>query len=219
MTLCLAGAVAAGFFGIAYFQQHPELASVVNANPETVFMELTKILFNPWIAGVVLAAILAAIMSTLSCQLLVCSSTLTEDFYKSFLRKNASQKELVWVGRLMVLMIALLAIYMAGNPDSKVLGLVAYAWAGFGAAFGPLIILSLFWKRMTLNGALAGMVVGAVMVILWKNVWGDTGVYEIIPGFICSMLAIIVVSLMGKAPSAEVTAKFEEADRIYKESI
>ena len=147
MTLCLGGAVAAGFFGIAYFQQHPELAAVVNANPETVFMELTKILFNPWIAGVVLAAILAAVMSTLSCQLLVCSSTLTEDFYKSFLRKNASQKELVWVGRLMVLLIALLAIWMAGNPESKVLGLVAYAWAGFGAAFGPLIILSLFWKH------------------------------------------------------------------------
>lgn len=219
MTLCLGGAVAAGFFGIAYFQQHPELAGIVTANPETVFMELTKILFNPWVAGIVLAAILAAIMSTLSCQLLVCSSTLTEDFYKSFLRKNASQKELVWVGRIMLLMIALLAIYMAGNPDSKVLGLVAYAWAGFGAAFGPLIIMSLFWKRMTLNGALAGMVVGAVMVILWKNLWGDTGVYEIIPGFICSLIAIIIVSLMGKAPSAEVTEKFEEADRIYKESI
>ena len=219
MTLCLGGAVAAGFFGIAYFQQHPELAGVVSANPETVFMELTKILFNPWVAGIVLAAILAAIMSTLSCQLLVCSSTLTEDFYKSFLRKSASQTELVWVGRIMVLLISILAIYMAGNPDSKVLGLVAYAWAGFGAAFGSLIILSLFWKRMTLNGALAGMVVGAVMVILWKNVWGDTGVYEIIPGFICSLIAIVVVSLMGKAPSNEITDKFEEADRIYKESI
>lgn len=175
MILCLGGAVAAGFFGIAYFEHNPQLASVVNTNPETVFMELTKILFNPWIAGIVLAAILAAVMSTLSCQLLVCSSTLTEDFYKSFIRKNASQKELVWIGRLMVLLIAILAIVLASNPESKVLGLVAYAWAGFGAAFGPLIILSLFWRRMTLNGALAGMIVGAVMVILWKNVWGDTG--------------------------------------------
>ncbi|QIZ61105.1 sodium/proline symporter PutP [Acinetobacter indicus] len=217
MILCLGGAVAAGFFGIAYFQQHPELAGVVNANPETVFMELTKILFNPWVAGIVLAAILAAVMSTLSCQLLVCSSTLTEDFYKSFLRKSASQKELVWVGRLMVLLIALLAIWMAGNPESKVLGLVAYAWAGFGAAFGPLIILSLFWKRMTLNGALAGMIVGAVMVILWKNVWGDTGIYEIIPGFVCSFIAIIVVSLLGKAPSSSITERFDEADRLYKQ--
>ncbi|MDN5511967.1 sodium/proline symporter PutP [Acinetobacter sp.] len=218
MTLCLGGAVAAGFFGIAYFQQHPELAGAVTANPETVFMELTKILFNPWVAGIVLAAILAAVMSTLSCQLLVCSSTLTEDFYKSFLRKNATQTELVWIGRLMVLMIALLAIWMAGNPESKVLGLVAYAWAGFGAAFGPLIILSLFWRRMTLNGALAGMLVGAIMVVLWKNLFGDTGVYEIIPGFICSMFAIVVVSLMGKAPSEEVTARFDEGQRLYNES-
>jgi sodium/proline symporter len=216
MTFCLGGAVAAGFFGIAYFQQHPELAGAVTANPETVFMELTKVLFNPWIAGIVLAAILAAVMSTLSCQLLVCSSTLTEDFYKSFLRKNASQKELVWIGRLMVLLIALLAIWMAGNPESKVLGLVAYAWAGFGAAFGPLIILSLFWKRMTLNGALAGMITGAVIVIAWKNLFGYTGIYEIIPGFIGSLIAIIVVSLSGKAPGKDVTERFEEADRLYK---
>lgn len=218
MILCLGGTVAAGFFGIAYFQQHPELASVVNANPETVFMELTKILFNPWIAGIVLAAILAAVMSTLSCQLLVCSSTLTEDFYKSFLRKNASQKELVWIGRLMVLLIAMLAIWMAGNPESKVLGLVSYAWAGFGAAFGPLIILSLFWRRMTLNGALAGMIVGAIMVIVWKNFFSATELYEIVPGFICSLIAIVVVSLLGKVPSEEITTRFDEGDRLYKDA-
>jgi sodium/proline symporter len=218
MILCLGGAVAAGFFGIAYFQQHPELASVVNANPETVFIELTKILFNPWIAGIVLAAILAAVMSTLSCQLLVCSSTLTEDFYKSFLRKNASQKELVWIGRLMVLLIAMLAIWMAGNPESKVLGLVSYAWAGFGAAFGPLIILSLFWRRMTLNGALAGMIVGAIMVIVWKNFFSATELYEIVPGFLCSLIAIVVVSLLGKVPSEEITTRFDEGDRLYKDA-
>lgn len=216
MILCLGGAVAAGYVGIAYFQQNPQFANIVNANPETVFMELTKVLFNPWIAGIVLAAILAAVMSTLSCQLLVCSSTLTEDFYKSFIRKTASQKELVWVGRLMVLLIALLAIVLASNPESKVLGLVAYAWAGFGAAFGPLIILSLFWKRMTLNGALAGMIIGAVTVIVWKNIWADTGIYEIIPGFICSLIAIIVVSLLGKQPNSDVTDRFDEADRLYK---
>lgn len=219
MILCLAGAVAAGFFGIAYFEHNPHLATVVNANPETVFMELTKILFNPWIAGIILAAILAAVMSTLSCQLLVCSSTLTEDFYKSLLRKNASQKELVWVGRLMVLLIAILAIWLAGNPESKVLGLVSYAWAGFGAAFGPLIILSLFWKRMTFNAALVGMILGAVVVILWKNLFADTGLYEIIPGFIASFIAIIVVSLCGKAPTEDITARFDEADRLYKDAL
>lgn len=219
MILCLGGAVAAGFIGIAYFQQHPELAAVVNANPETVFMELTKILFNPWIAGIVLAAILAAVMSTLSCQLLVCSSTLTEDFYKTFIRKTATQKELVWIGRLMVLLIAILAIWLAGNPESKVLGLVAYAWAGFGAAFGPLIILSLFWKRMTLNGALVGMILGAVIVILWKNFFADTGLYEIVPGFICSFIAIIVVSLMDKEPSQDIKDRFNEADTLYNDAM
>lgn len=219
MILCLGGAVAAGFIGIAYFQQHPELAAVVNANPETVFMELTKILFNPWIAGIVLAAILAAVMSTLSCQLLVCSSTLTEDFYKTFIHKSASQKELVWIGRLMVLLIALLAIWLASNPESKVLGLVAYAWAGFGAAFGPLIILSLFWKRMTLNGALVGMVLGAAVVILWKNLYSATGLYEIVPGFICSFIAIIVVSLLDKAPSKDIEDRFDEADKLYTDAM
>ena len=219
MILCLGGAVAVGYLGIAYFSIHPEHAAIVTANPETVFMELTKILFNPWITGVVLAAILAAVMSTLSCQLLVCSSALTEDLYKSFLRKNASQKELVWVGRFMVLAIAVLAIGLASNPDSKVLGLVAYAWAGFGAAFGPLIILSLFWKRMTLNGAIAGIIVGAVTVIVWKNTMASTGLYEIIPGFIFSFISIIVVSLLEKAPPPEVIQRFEQADELYKKEM
>ena len=219
MILCLSGAVAVGYLGIAYFNIHPEHAAIVTANPETVFMELTKILFNPWITGIILAAILAAVMSTLSCQLLVCSSALTEDLYKAFLRKNASQKELVWVGRFMVLAIAVLAIVLASNPDSKVLGLVAYAWAGFGAAFGPLIILSLFWKRMTLNGAIAGIIVGAVTVIVWKNTMASTGLYEIIPGFIFSFISIIVVSLLEKAPPAEVIQRFEQADELYKKEM
>ncbi len=219
MILCLGGAVAVGYLGIAYFSAHPELSAVVNANPETVFMELTKILFNPWIAGIILAAILAAVMSTLSCQLLVCSSTLTEDLYKAFLRKNASQKELVWIGRLMVLVVAVLAILIALNPESKVLGLVAYAWAGFGAAFGPLVILSLFWKRMTLNSAIVGMIVGAATVILWKNSFADTGIYEIIPGFIFSFISIIIVSLLGKAPSQAVTDRFDQANALYEKEM
>ncbi|EZQ12482.1 sodium/proline symporter PutP [Acinetobacter sp. Ver3] len=216
MILCLGGAVAVGYFGIAYFDTFPQLSAAVNANPETVFMELTKILFNPWVAGVILAAILAAVMSTLSCQLLVCSTTLTEDLYKAFIRKSASQTELVWVGRLMVLIVAIMAIFLAMNPNSKVLGLVAYAWAGFGAAFGPLIILSLFWKRMTINGALAGMIVGAVTVIVWKNTMADTGVYEIIPGFILSWVSIMVVSLLGRPPAQDVTDRFDEAQQKYE---
>ncbi|MCR1826028.1 MULTISPECIES: sodium/proline symporter PutP [Ectopseudomonas] len=215
MILTLAGAVAVGFFGIAYFAAHPEVAGPVAENPERVFIELAKLLFNPWIAGILLSAILAAVMSTLSCQLLVCSSALTEDFYKAFLRKGASQTELVWVGRAMVLLVALIAIALAANPENRVLGLVSYAWAGFGAAFGPVVILSLVWKGMTRNGALAGMLVGAATVIVWKN-WIGLGLYEIIPGFILATLAIVIFSRIGKAPSQSMLNRFDQAESEYK---
>jgi len=165
-------------------------------------------LFNPWIAGVLLSAILAAIMSTLSCQLLVCSSALTEDFYKGMLRQHAGQTELVWVGRLTVLLVSALAIALARNPDSRVLGLVSYAWAGFGSAFGPLVVLSLYWPRMTRNGALAGMVVGALTVIGWKQL--DTGLYEMVPGVLFAALAIVAVSLADRAPSLAMRAVFDK---------
>lgn len=217
MILCLGGAVAAGFFGIAYFGSHPELAGPVSQNGERVFIELTKILFNPWIAGIVLSGILAAVMSTLSCQLLVSSSALTEDFYKAFLRKDASQRELVWVGRLMVLLIALVAIGIAYNPDSKVLGLVAYAWAGFGASFGPVVILSVMWKGMTRNGALAGMITGAVTVVVWKEFIG-LGLYEIIPGFILATLAILIFSRVGQGPSQSMLESFAKAEKEYQDA-
>jgi len=218
MVLCLGGAVAVGFFGIAYFSAHPEVAGAVTENPERVFIELAKILFNPWVAGVLLSAILAAVMSTLSCQLLVCSSALTEDFYKSFLRKNASQVELVWVGRAMVLLVAIVAIAIAANPESKVLGLVSYAWAGFGAAFGPVVLISLTWKNMTRNGALAGMLVGALTVILWKNFLNDLGLYEIIPGFIFASIAILVFSKIGQGPTPTMLARFEKAEQEYQDA-
>lgn len=214
MILCLLGACAVGFFGIAYFSRHPELAGAVNDNSERIFIELTQLLFNPWIAGILLSAILAAVMSTLSCQLLVCSSAITEDLYKAFLRKDASQKELVWVGRVMVLLVALIAIALAANPDNRVLGLVSYAWAGFGAAFGPVILLSLTWSRMTRNGALAGMITGAVTVMFWDQLAGF-GLYEIIPGFFFALLAIIIVSLCGKMPSRTIKQRFIQADTIY----
>jgi len=214
MILCLAGAVAVGFFGIAYFTNNPTLAASVNQNSERVFIELTQILFNPWIAGILLSAILAAVMSTLSCQLLVCSSAITEDLYKAFFRQNASQRELVWVGRMMVLVVALVAIALAANPENRVLGLVSYAWAGFGAAFGPVVLFSVMWSRMTRNGALAGMIIGAVTVIVWKQ-FAWFGLYEIIPGFIFASLGIVVVSLMGKAPSTSMLSRFEKADQVY----
>ncbi|GAB3743554.1 sodium/proline symporter PutP [Lysobacter olei] len=216
MVLCLAGAIAVGFFGIAHYAAHPEAAGPVTQNPERVFITLSEQLFNPWIAGVLLSAILAAVMSTLSCQLLVCSSAITEDFYRGFLRPQAGQRELVWVGRAAVLAVALLAIAIARNPDSRVLGLVSYAWAGFGAAFGPVVILSLVWQRMTRNGALAGMVAGALTVILWKQT--GSAMYEIVPGFIVATLAIVVVSLLDKAPPHEVQVTHQQVRASLREN-
>ena len=213
MILCLAGAIAVGFFGIAYFSQHPDQAGPVTKNSERIFIELSSLLFNPWIAGILLSAILAAIMSTLSCQLLVCSSALTEDFYKGMINKKASQTELVWVGRAMVLIIAIIAIVLAKNPESKVLGLVSYAWAGFGAAFGPVVLFSLGWKQMTRNGALAGMLVGAVTVLIWKQ-FAWFGLYELVPGFVFASAAIYGVSKLGAAPS---TSMQEQFDAVRKE--
>lgn len=215
MVLCLFGAMAVGFFGNAYFAAHPDQIGQVKDNSERIFIQLATLLFNPWVAGVLLSAILAAIMSTLSCQLLVCSSALTEDFYKGFLRPNASQRELVWFGRTMVLAVALLAIWIARDPESRVLGLVSYAWAGFGAAFGPVVLFSLFWGRMTRNGALAGMLAGAVTVIGWEWLGAASKVsgsglediapllqlYSMVPGVVIASIAIVVVSRFGRPPS------------------
>ena len=215
MVLCLLGSVCVGLFGIAYYAANPAQAGPVTADAERVFIALSQQLFNPWVAGVLLSAILAAIMSTLSCQLLVCSSALTEDFYRGFVRPHAGQKELVWFGRAMVLAVALLAIWIARDPDSRVLGLVAYAWAGFGAAFGPVVLFSLAWGRMTRDGALAGVVVGAATVVLWKHT--GSALYEIVPGFVAASIAIVVVSLLGRAPPEEVQATHREVRRTLKD--
>ena len=222
MVLCLGGAIGIGFFAIPYFFANPNIAGTVNNEPEQVFIELAKLLFNPWIAGILLSAILAAVMSTLSAQLLISSSSITEDFYKGFIRPNASEKELVWLGRIMVLVIAALAIWIAQDENSKVLKLVEFAWAGFGSAFGPVVLFSLFWKRMTSSGAMAGMLVGAVTVFAWKEVIpADTDwfkVYEMIPGFAFGSIAIIVVSLLSSKPEQNVLDTFDKAEKAYKEA-
>lgn len=216
MILCLIGAMSAGFFGIAYFTEHPEHAAGVNANNEWVFIELAKVLFNPWLAGIVLSAILAAIMSTLSCQLLVCSSAITEDLYKVFIRPKASHKELIWVGRLMVLLVAVISILIARDPNSKVLSLVDYAWSGFGAAFGPVVLLSVTWKRITLQGALAGVIVGALTVLIWQQFrW--FGLSTIIPGFVLATIAVVLMSLRTK-PSEKMLKRFDQAEAEFNQS-
>ncbi|RBP88477.1 sodium/proline symporter [Cytobacillus firmus] len=211
MVLSLFGALFVGFAGIAYFADAPL------ANSETVFIMFSQVLFNPWVAGFLLAAILSAIMSTVDSQLLVSSSALAQDFYKSIFRRNASKKEEMIVGRIAVLGIAIIAIFLGYNPESKVLELVSYAWAGFGAAFGPVIILSLFWKRMTRNGALAGIIVGAVTVIVWAQLTGGLfDLYELAPGFLFAGLAVIIVSLLDKAPSKEVQDQYNQYKSVLK---
>ena len=164
---------------------------------EKVFIQLATTHLHPVLAGLCLSGILAAIMSTASAQLLVASSAFAQDFYKGLFRRDPGRAELLWVGRGAVLGIALLAYLLALNPENKVLDLVAWAWAGFGAAFGPAIVLSLYWPRMTRNGALAGMLVGGLTVILWKQ--GSGGIfalYEMVPGVVLSATAIWIVSAL-----------------------
>ena len=198
MGVALIGAVCVGIAGRALVERD----GLTVSDPETIFIVLANTLFHPLITGFLLAALLAAIMSTISSQLLVASSSLTEDFYRLFLRKEATEREAVNVGRICVLLVALLAIFIAQDRDAQVLGLVSNAWAGFGAAFGPLIILSLTWKRMTGAGAVAGLVTGAVVVASWialgwnAEFMGGPGVYEIIPGFVAAWVAIWAVSLV-----------------------
>lgn len=214
MSLCMIGAVTIGYFGISYFEKFPENGAAVRADRELVFIELIQYLFNPWVVGILLSAILAAVMSTLSAQLLMSSSTLTQDFYKAYFRKEASEKELVWTGRLAVLLIAIIAIFIAYNPDSRVLDLVSHAWAGFGAAFGPAILFTLFWKRTTGFSVLIGIIVGALTVVIWPLVFGPA-LYEIIPGFAFSALAIFLISKNAKHLQQHDFDKFHKADEIY----
>jgi SSS family solute:Na+ symporter/sodium/proline symporter len=197
MLVAVVGAMATGFTGIAYIHQ----TGTKLDDAETIFILLSQVLFHPLIAGFLLAAILAAVMSTISSQLLVTSSSLTEDIYKALLNKKAKDKELVMVGRISVALVSLAAIYLAYDRNSSILDLVSNAWAGFGAAFGPVVLLSLNWKKMTQQGALAGMLTGAITVLIWiyapLTLYGEslnTWAYEIIPGFIISTCSIIIVS-------------------------
>jgi SSS family solute:Na+ symporter len=211
IVTCLFGAMATGFVGIAFIHQ----AQVSLNDPEAIFILLSQLLFHPFITGFLLAAVLAAIMSTVSSQLLVTSSSLTEDIYKAFLNKQATEHQLVFISRVSVVLVAMLAIYLAHNRDSSILQLVSHAWAGFGAAFGPMILLSLYWPRMTSAGALAGIVVGAGTVLVWIyapiSIAGQSLseiIYAMVPGFLLSTLAIVLFSRLTNAPSAQINAAF-----------
>jgi sodium/proline symporter len=212
VVISLSMAVLVGLVGRVY------LGDVLTGNKaETVFMTMSNKFYHPFLAGIITSGILGAIMSTSDSQLLVASSSVTTDFYKTLIHKDATATELVMVSRIMIIIVALLSLLLALDPNSMILNIVSYAWAGFGAAFGPLVIFSLYWKRMTTNGAMAGIIVGGVTVLVWKNFLAFTNIYEIIPGFLLSALAIYVVSLMDKPPAAEIVAKFEEAERLFKQ--
>ena len=211
MIFSVGGAMFTGFIGLAYYSKQ----GLNLSDPETIFIELSEILFHPLITGFLLAALLAAVMSTISSQLLVTASSLTEDVYKTFFRRSATDKELMFISRISVLVVSVISVIIAFDKNGTILSLVGYAWAGFGAAFGPVILLSLYWKRMNRWGALAGIIGGAVTVIIWANVPVLVNtLYEIIPGFIVSMAAIWIVSLLTPEPSEKLQREFDQ----YKQS-
>lgn len=213
VVLALIGAVSTGIIGAAYFQQNPEAAL---SDPEAVFLVLGQILFHPFIAGLMLAAVLAAIMSTVSSQLLVTSSALIEDIYKVVFKKDVGDKTYVNLGRFAVLIVALISIFFAWEKNDTILSLVAFAWAGFGASFGPVILLSLYWKKFTSAGALWAMIVGAITVFTWGNSPLSDYLYEIVPGFVFAMIVAVIVSILTYKHDPEVETEFEEAARLAK---
>lgn len=222
MFFTVIGAMMVGLFGLAYLQEYDQ-ATMVQFDEskelaETIFIYLARVLFHPLIGGFLLSAILAAVMSTISSQLLVTSSSMTEDIFRTFFKKSATPKVMLIVSRVSVLVVAVIAVLLSLSPKESILSLVGNAWAGFGAAFGPVILLSLLWKRTTAMGALSGMVVGGLTVLLWIYIpHGLKEVYEIIPGFILSFLTIILVSKMGSPVSKNIESDFDKVDQIYKD--
>ena len=214
MTFSIIGAMVTGLFGYAYFTQQ----AIELNNPENVFIQLSRDLFPGFITGLLLAALLAAIMSTISTQLLVSSSAATNDFYQRFMKRTPSDKELMLVGRIMVLAVALLAIALSFGAQKSILTLVGYAWAGFGSAFGPVVLFSLLWRRMNKAGALASMLTGSIVVIAWILVklyvkdlpFYISEMYEMLPAFLASTIALVVVSLATAEPSEAVYYEFDE---------
>ncbi|WP_193103675.1 sodium/proline symporter PutP [Brachybacterium sp. FME24] len=217
MIICVIGAVFTALAGLAYFQQNSDAILSDSTNGESVFLDLSQLLFHPIIAGVLLAAVLAAIMSTISSQLIVSSSALVEDLIGGVGIK-LSDKASLWGGRIGVLVVSVIALILALNPESSVLGLVAFAWAGFGSAFGPIVLLSLFWRRLTAAGAGAGMVAGAAVAFVWGQftpdvslgLFGEQHLYEIIPGFLVCLVLAVAVSLVTPQPPAVAMREFDD---------
>jgi sodium/proline symporter len=208
-VIILAFAAVIGIIGRAV----PDVASSISANNELIFINMVRRYFPAVLSGVLLSAVLAASMSTADSQLLAASSAFASDVYKPVFRKNkASDKEMLWAGRMVVLAISVIAVLIASNPDANsIMGLVSNAWGVFGAAFGPAIMLSLFWKRFNFAGAIAGILVGAAVDIAWLVFLAGTGIYEILPGALAGLIAAVIVALLTKKPSADVEALYDKA--------
>ena len=217
MFISIIGAVFIAIIGTAFFGQNPDLAITDTSKYESVFLDMARILFHPLIGGLILTAVLAAIMSTISSQLLVSSTSLIEDIFKIVKKKHPSQDVMINLSRTAVIVVSVVAGLLAVNPNNSILDLVGFAWAGFGSAFGPAVLFMLYWKRLNVQGTLAGMIAGAVVC----GVWGNTGlkdvVYEMVPGVIAATIITYVVTIMTKPPSEEVVAGFEHAVAREKE--
>lgn len=212
--ITLGAAVLVGVFGYIFLHSEGNEALLAEftalGDAEKIFMFLSGKLLPGLIAGIVLAAILAAIMSTADSQLLVTASSVSNDMFKLF-KKDAKEKTLMWISRGTVIAIAVIAYFIALDPTSSVMGLVSYAWAGLGAAFGPAMLLSLFWKRMTMSGAVAGIITGGVSVVLWETFLNGTGIYSLLPAFFIALVAVVIVSLCTKVDKDKVDDLFARA--------
>lgn len=220
IVIALAAAVMIGIVGRAYFMaEYPgEVLGGDGFNPEHVFLMLAGDMFIPIVAGLLYAAIMAAVMSTADSQLLVASSSITNDVLGKSKRFNFSDDQLMWISRGVVVAVAVFALVLALFGGDNIMGLVSYAWAGFGAAFGPLMVLSLYWKRMNLYGAISSMLVGFATVIIWNTFLSSTGIYELLPGFVFALIVGVAVSLVTPAPSQEIVDEFDAA-QVYDEPI
>jgi len=210
VAISLAGAVIIGMVGIGMF----EALDIAQKEHEKVFIYMIREMMGPWLGGIMLAAVLSAIMSTIDSQLLVSSSALTEDFYRKLVKRKAGEREIMAIGRVCVVVISVIALVMAMDPRDSILGIVAYAWGGFGAAFGPLVLFALFSQRTTWRSALLGMVIGTVVLVLWKHsVWGGM-MYEIVPGFFANTLTILIVDSIFPQRDPNVLAQYRESSQI-----
>lgn len=216
--ISLAAAVYIGLMGRAMFPVHESLST--SSGAENIFIIMSQTLFHPVVAGIVMAGILAATISSSDSYLLIASSAFSKNLYEGVFKKGASDKQVMWVSRIILMVIALIGIAIAWDENSVIFKVVSFAWAGFGATFGPIMLFSLFWKRTTRAGAIAGMLTGGVMVFVWNLLLRPLGglwdIYELFPAFVLSCIAIVVVSLLTKAPDKAITDEFEKA-KVYTE--